>query len=415
MEKRSIWQKWFGSKDQPTTDMTRFQMMSGFSPTFSAFGSNAYASDVVRSTIHAIASNGAKLKPRHIRRLEGNIKLQNSTLEKQLSVRPNPIMNAYDFYYKVITQLYLRNNSFILIHTNKMGVTGFFPLTPTQVETWEYQDETYLKFWFSNGKTLTQPYSQIIHLRRFFNEGDIFGEGNDIALLPTLELINTTNQGIINAIKSSAFLRGILKFTNSMLKDSDMAAARDKFVEQYLGAENNGGVGATDGRFEFIPTPNEPKMVDAKQMDLIDKKVYRYFNVNEEIVMSKYTEDQWNAFYESVIEPIGLQLSLEFTSKLFSDGERSFGNEIIFESNRLQYASTKTKLAVIEKLVDRGLMNRNEGREIFNMGPVPDGDKYIVSLNYVQADKANQYQLGVDDPPNKEEEVNTDDTTNNIE
>jgi HK97 family phage portal protein len=387
------------------------QVMNGWSPTFSAFGNNAYASDVVRSTIHAIATNAAKLKPRHIRRTDGNIKLQHSMLEKKLSVRPNPHMNAYDFYYKVVTQLFMRSNAFILIQSDSMGITGFYPLTPSTVETWEYKDETYLKFRFSNGRTLTQPYSQIIHLRRYFNEGDMFGESNDVALLPTLELINTTNQGIINAIKSSAFLRGILKFT-SMLKDADMAAARDKFVSEYLGTDNNGGVGATDGKFEFIPTPNEPKIVDAKQMALIEQKVYKFFNVNEKIVMSMYNENEWNAFYESVIEPIGLQLSLEFTSKLFSVGERNHGAEIIFEANRLQYASVTTKLAVIEKLVDRGLMNRNEGREIFNMGPVPDGEKYIVSLNYIQADKANEYQLGKtdpapdepDDPPEKEAE-----------
>jgi len=122
--------------------------------------------------------------------------------------------------------------------------------------------------------------------------------------------------------------------------------------------------------------------------------VYKYFNVSEPIVKSEYNEDQWNSFYESVIEPLAIQMSLEFTSKLFSDGQKKYGNEIIFESNRLQYASNKTKIEVVQMLMDRGMMSINQGLEVFNLPPIDGGDKFIMSLNFVDKDIANQYQLG---------------------
>ncbi|MDN4069944.1 phage portal protein [Paenibacillus vini] len=406
--KLAIWDKWFGKPKYEDKAFTQYQMMSGFTPVFNGFGKDAYASDVVRSAIHAIASNAAKLKPKHIRRLDNEIKLTKSRIERLLSVRPNPLNNAYDFYYKVVTQLYLRSNAFILIQTNGMQVTGFYPIVAQTVEMLEYNNDIYLRFFFANGKKMTVPYDEVIHLRRFFNDSDMFGENNDLSLLPTLELINTTNQGIANAVKTSAFLRGILKFTN-MLKPEDMKAQRDMFVKDYLDVNNNGGIAATDQKADYVELKTDPKMIDAKQMSLIESKVYKYFNINEKIVMSTYSEEDWNAFYESVLEPLSLQMSLEFTSKLFTETEQAHGNEIVFEANRLQYASNKTKIDVVTMMVDRAMMSLNQGLEVFNMAPVEDGDKRILSLNFVDAAKANKYQVGEDDEPPDRKEVDQED------
>jgi HK97 family phage portal protein len=374
-------------------DLTRFQLTSGYTPTFTAFGNDAYYSDVVRATIHAIATHGAKLKPKHIRRVNGQVQQMDSTIETLLSIRPNPYMNSFDFLYKVITQLYLKNNAFILIQANGFEVDGFYPINSNQVELFEVKDELYVKFKFQNGKEITVPYSQVIHLRRFFNENDIYGESNS-ALLPTLELLHTTSEGISNAVKSSAHLRGILKFTTAMLKPEDMKKQVDDFVTQYMSINNNGGIAGIDSKADYQELKSNPILVNAEQMTAIEEKVFKYFNVNKKIVMSESTEEEFDAFYETVIEPISLQLSLEFTSKLFTDRERGFGNEIIFEANRLAFLSTKTKLTMIQQLIPLGLISINEAREILNLTPVEDGDKRLVSLNYVDASVQNEYQLG---------------------
>ena len=92
-------------------------------------------------------------------------------------------------------------------------------------------------------------------------------------------------------------------------------------------------------------------------------------------------------------------MSLEFTYKLFTTNERTRGHEIVFEANRLQYVSTKTKVQMLKDLAPLGLFTINEGREIFNLAPVEGGDKRIQTLNVVDADKAGKYQLGEEDDP----------------
>jgi HK97 family phage portal protein len=393
LKKRSFFQKLFGSPNSNAQNYTRFRMMNGYTPIFTPFGDDSYSSDVVRSTVHAIASNAAKLKAKHVRRVDNQILPQYSNIERLLTVRPNPHMNAYDFFYKVVTQLYNRSNAFIMIQYDGFNIVGFYPINPKNVELLEYQNEVYVQFIFSNGHKVVLPYSEVIHLRRYYNDNDMFGESNIVALYPSLELVNTTNQGIINAVKSSANLRGLLKFTQ-VLRPDDLKAQRDSFVADYMDINNNGGVAAIDAKADYIDLKGDPKMVNSDQMKIMEEKIYKFFNVNESIITSKYTEDEWNAFYESVIEPLAIQLSLEFTSKIFTDREIGFGNEIIFEANRLQYASGTTKINLINALMPMGLLTKNEAREIFNLSPVEDGDKMIVSLNYVNADKADQYQLG---------------------
>lgn len=409
MEKRTIWDRIFGKEPKQLTNETQFKFMNGFTPVFSEFGDDPYTSDVVRSAIHAIASNAAKLKPKHIRRTNGNVQHVNANIERLLSVRPNEFMSAYDFIYKVVTQREQFNNAFVYIKRdpNTYMVTGFYPVDMASMELVEAQGSLFVKFQFMNGKKLTAPYEDFIHLRKFYNRNDIFGESNSQTLLPTLSLINTTNEGIANAVKSSAFLRGLIKFTNAMLKPEDIRKQRDEFVADYLDISNNGGIAALDAKAEYQELKNDPKMVNSEQMTAIEEKVYKYFGVNKSIVMSDYKEDQWNAFYENVIEPIAIQLSLEFTSKLFSEKAQGYGNEIIFEANRLQYASNTTKVNMIKELTVLGLLSKNEAREILNLAPVENGDTFIQTLNVVNADKADKYQVGEDAPEggeNDEEE-----------
>lgn len=381
-QKRSLFEMIFGRRPKREQQIqTQLRMLNGFAPVFTTFSGDAYDSDVVRAAVDAIARNAAKLKPKHIRRVNGRIEEVGSDIEKLLSLRPNPFMDAYTFYYKVVTQLYLKNNSFVFVDFDEVTkkIRGFYPINAATIEFLEYEGSIYVKFHFMGGQQKVLPYENLIHLRRFYYRNDLYGEPSDQALYPTLQLIQTTDEGIANAVKSSAFLRGILKFT-SMLKPEDMKRQRDLFVQDYLDITNNGGVAATDAKADYIPLNNEPKMVDDKQMEAIRKKIYNYFGVNEKIIQSNYTEDEWNAFYESTIEPLAIQMSLEFTSKLFTDAERSRGNEIIFEANRLQYASMKTKLNLLE-MVDRGAMTPNEWRAAMNLAPIEGGDEPIRRLD----------------------------------
>jgi HK97 family phage portal protein len=387
----------FGRKPRAETIYDQLKLLNGYNAVFTSWGTDPYSADVVRGAVDAIARNAAKLKPKHIKRVGADIQPMGGQVERILQVRPNPNMNAYDFLYKMVTALMIDNNAYAYPVWEGATLKAVWPIVASQVEYIEDKaGQIAVRFWFNDSSAILM-YDEIIHLRRHFYRNDMVGETNK-AINSTLDAIHTTNEGLGQAVKTSASLRGILKY-QGILKESDIKANRDRFVAEYLVVQNNGGVAALDSKADYTELKSQPLMVDAAQMKELRDSVYRYYGVNEKIVMGDYQEQGWDAFYESTLEPLAVQMSLEFTSKLFSPGERTRGHEIIFEANRLQYVSTKTKVSMLRDLAPLGLFTINEGREIFNLAPVEGGDKRIQTLNVVDATKADQYQLGEEDDP----------------
>ncbi len=374
----------------------RAELLSGSTAIFTPWSGDAYSNDIYRAAVDAIARNAAKLKGSHVIHYpDRNEPAKSSKLNRLLQVQPNPYMSAFDMLYKMVTHYFLYNNAFAYLQKDGRGqVVGIYPLKAMHVDfLTDHSNELYCKFLFSNSREVILPYADIIHLRRNFNENDLLGDPNT-ALGPALELAHTQNEGYINAIKTSANIRGILKFTQIMAPEK-LKEEKERFINDYLSIANDGGVVATDQKMEYDPIEIKPVVIDDKQIQAIKTKIYDYLGVSEAIVNSSYNEEQWAAFYESTLEPIAVQMSLEFTRKIFNEREQAFGNTIIFESGRLQFSSTKTKVNLIAQLIPYGLLTINQALEILNLPGVEDGDKRLQTLNVVDSLKANQYQLGV--------------------
>ena len=117
----------------------------------------------------------------------------------------------------------------------------------------------------------------------------------------------------------------------------------------------------------------EAYKVNADQEKVIKENVFDYFAVNEDILQNKAFGDAWLAFYEGFVEWFAIQLGEVISGMIYTPRERaSYGNQVFFTSNRLQYMSNADKLNAVTQLGDRGLATRNELREILNLEPLPD-------------------------------------------
>lgn len=372
----------------------RAEIIGGLNSSFSAYSGDSYNNDIYRGAVDAIARNAGKLKGSHVIKNADHDRIdRDCKINRVLQVQPNPFMNAFDFLYKLITHYYLYNNAFALIERDKRGnLAAVYPLNSSHMDFMsDLTGVLYCKFYFEAGRELTIPYNEVIHLRRNFNSKVLLGDDND-AVLPAVELAHTQNEGITSGIKSSANIRGILKI-DKILNSAALKDERDDFMRDYMDMSNNGGVVVVDNKMDYTPVDLNPIILDAEQSKEVKGKIYNYMGITESIVNSSYTEDEWAAFYESIIEPLALQLGLEFTRKLFNDREQAFGNSIIFESGRLQFSSNTTKVQLIKELMPMGLLSINQALEILNLPSVEGGEKRLQTLNVVDADKANEYQL----------------------
>lgn len=354
---------------------------------FYTWNGKIYESDIIRACIRPKVKAIGKLVGKHIRETVGSNGRTITAVNPEPYIRflleePNPYMTGQMLQEKLATQLCLNNNAFAVIIRDDNGYPmEIYPVPCIQVEAIYSADMSlYLRFLFQNGRQATFPYSDIIHLRQDYNDNDIFGESPVPALMPLMQIVSTTDQGIIKAIKNSSVIQWLLKFTQSM-RPEDLKTQAENFASNYLSLNSSSvGVAAVDSKAEAIRVDPKDYVPNAAQMDRTTERIYSFFNTNKAIVQSSFDENQWNAYFEAEIEPVERQLSEEYTRKLFSRRERGFGNRIYFEAYNLQYASMSTKLA-LQAMVDRGAMTPNEWREVMNLAPIEGGDKPIRRLD----------------------------------
>ena len=378
-QKRSLFSLIFHNDKTTTPPQTATKVkLIGEEPTWTNFNGDVFDDEDVRACVDAIARNGAKMHPRHIRNNEEGIENLKGNLYRLLAKKPNELQNAYQFYYQIIWELKYHNEVYVYVDKDTdLKVKGLYPLRYDKYDLYEYKDQIWVEFKFG-AKERFVPLSSCVHLTNFVSKDGLRG-GSTKPLVKVLSFKHILDEGIINAIKVTSSLKGVLKSQTTILKPEDVKKMRDQFVKDFI-KDNKAGIGGLDGSMEFQPVKIEPTTASDKQIEHIDNKILKYFGINEKILTSSYSEDEWNAFYESILEPIGLQMSLEFTNKVFTPTERYFGNEIIFESNALQYASNNTKINVIRYAGN--ILTINEQREILNLSPVENGDVLLIDQNH---------------------------------
>lgn len=394
----------FSAKGNKGLQHVRF--MDGYSPIFSQFGANIYASDVVQMCIDVIATECSKLQPKHIRTgpndMQVNVK---GSLNRLFKFAPNELMTTRDFIEKVIWLLYMNYNAFIypmyeLVEDARgnttRNYTAFYPLNPTQVTF--LQDDAgklFVDLRFTNGNSFTLAYADIIHLRKKFSMNDIMGGGmngqpDNAALLKVLAINDTVLQGLDKAVRTSLAVRGVLKI-NTLLSGEKQDEERTRFE-----AALESGTSALlpmDLKGEFIPVKIDPKLLDKDTLEFLQNKVLNYYGVSVPILSGDYTDEQYQAFYEKTLEPILISLGQAFSKTIFSPRELDVGNEIVFYPQKLLFTNVKNKIAVADILGNRGALTNNELLELFGYPPYKGGHVRNMSLNYIDVIISNEYQL----------------------
>lgn len=379
------------------------KMMKGYTPVFTSFGENIYASDIVQNAIRCITTEISKLDPKHIR-TDSNTGLQtvvNSEISRLLKFGPNPIMSTSDFLEKITYLREVEKNVYIYPTyeeiplengTYKRIYTGLYPLNPTTVEYLEdSRGKLFIRFYFADNQPYTFPYDDIIHWRKDFFTNDFTGGDSNTneALLKLLRVNETITQGLDHGVKSSLTIKGILKI-NTMMDDDTQRQERERFEAKMTDMQN--GILPVDLKNEFVPINIDPKLIDKDTMEFIDKRILANFGVPLAIFNGDFTEEQYQAFYEKTLEPMIIGLGRAFY-KLFTKRELEVGNEIIFYNQGLMFMNTANKIAAMDILTRLGTLTDNQVLAVFGYPPFEGGDVRNKSLNYINREIADQYQL----------------------
>lgn len=372
----------------------------GASARSAPFSKEAYEQETVRAVIDCIATHTAKAEAMHVvLDKDGRIKeiKRNSPYVKLLNQQPNGMMTGFDLKYKLVTKL--ENDTISMCYIKWGGPNNLQPLMMIPVAMSNFEilpidtGGYAVKFTDDEGQERALPLEDVVILRKFFNNYDVAGDGND-ALQNSLDMIKAANDSLLDAVSVSNKVRGLLKQKKAMLDPGDVKKSQEEFAERFESAAKKGGIVGVDSMEEYTPLDVKPWSATALQMKDIRDNLLRYWRISDEILMSKYKEDEWQAFFESVIEPRLIQMGQAFTNACFTQREKDAGNRIVFVSSVLMNTSMATKVNILNASREIGLFTKNELREMFGYSPIEGGDEAQVSLNYVKATDQSKYQTG---------------------
>lgn len=400
--------KWFDKLFRRPPNNRKFApTMDGFIPIYSQFGTNIYASDVVQQALKCIVDEMKKLNPTHIR-YKGNDPVPVRGNVQDVLDMPNDLMTTSEFLEKVCWLLLMNYNAFIIptYYTWVDDRTGaerryyesLYPINPTQVDFIEdASGRLFVTFWFWNGYTTTIPYDDVIHIRYNYSVnqymgGNIMGQPDHQALLDTLQLNHNLLQGIAKAMNASYAINGIVKY-NTMMDDGKTEEAIKDFNNKLVNSES--GFIPIDLKSEVIPFERKLALVDKPTLEFIDSKILRNWGVPLDILTGDYSQETYNSFYQKTLEPLAKAISQAFTKKIFTSRERAFGNRIEMYPKDLIFLSVQQTLEMIDMLSPTGGLFENEKRVALGLRPLPEleGKRYM-SLNWIDAANADQYQVG---------------------
>lgn len=368
---------WLFPKEEPKklANAEQFKLLTAYEPIFRNFNGSVYESALVRSAIEA--------KARHISKLK--VEMQGEAqpfLKSKMKHAPNEWQTYPQFLARCSTILDCTNNLFIVpVQDKYLQTIGFFPVLPDRVKLIEDRNgKLWLRYTFRNNLSGIVEFDRCAYLNKHQFKSDFFGDSNH-ALDPTMDLIAINEQGIKEAVKNSASYRFMARVSN-FTSPEDLAEERARFSRENLSGENGGLLLFPNTYTDIKQVESSPYTVDDKQMELIKDNVFDYFGVNENIIQGKAESDQLDAFFNSAIEPFAIALSEALSRAIYTERERSFGNHVYVNANRLQYMSQTAKVTVARDLGDRGILTINEIRELFNYAPLPNGDVAYIRGEY---------------------------------
>ena len=366
--------------------------MTGNSPFYSSFGDNVYTSDIVVQSIRCKANEFKKLQPRHIRKTNGNQSVISDSSVAKVLQRPNAWMTQADFLEKITILRELSKNAFIYpeYYITKGGerfYTALYPLKPSQAQYLaDSGGNLFIKLSFASGYETTLRADSVIHWRKDYGVNDYFGGsafgGDDNAgLMVMLKRYDQLTQSIAKALECSCQINGIVRY-NSYLDDAETEAARKDFEENLK--NNKSGILFSDLKTEYTHLPRDVKLVDAETLQFFYDTILRANGTPLCILNGDYTKAQKEAYYEHALESDIKSLGQAMSKVMFSDREFSFGNEIIFYPNSIEFMSMENKISALQTGLPAGIFTKNEARELLGYAPIEGGD--VMPRGYNEVD-----------------------------
>lgn len=380
----NLWDRLFGKKNMTTG---KINTLNVFSPNFSSEAKKEFNA-TFEACVGTHSAFISKINP--VVYLKDKPAENRNRINRIISLRPNPVMNASQFY-KAVARSYYGDNIVVIwpnwrIENGQRILDGLWPLDIDTISTAATNDGKIAIKFRVNGKEHFQMAEDLVILQREVDIKKLFN-GKNPALDRTLKVIQTSYEGLEQAVIMSQYIRFIIR-SATMLSEENLRKRQEEFMKRLKGD----GALYVDGSEEIREVNSNGKWPLAPEIASLKEDIYEFQGITPNIIKGDYTEAQWQAYYERSIEPFCIELAQELTLKLFTENEIDRGNKIQVVTSPLQTATLSTRVQLAQTYLKLPQVVPNVVCDLLYLPQQEGGDKVQSSLNWVDGDKKNEYQ-----------------------
>lgn len=368
----------------------------GIAPSFYA-GEDLRTNEAVAACIATNATFCSKVEFSSVRiKKNGATEHDWKSLDKLLQIEPNPLQCAAVFWERVRSLYDAYNNAFIYIERSTQNEPiALWAIDPSAVRFKRISTGELVLIFTLLGREQVHDASEIAHIARNVTGDQMFGLQTNASIRRIVEMIDLNYKGIENGILNSSLIRYLGEMTTK-LTERQLKKKADEFTKTFLRVPKNSresaAIAITDSSMKVTPVPAQ-KQEHANYLEASawEAAIYKHFGCPEQVIKGTATEEEMTAYYERTIEPFFTRVAQELTRKIFTDREYETGNRIVFNDRKLQYMTTKTRLALFTAAREIGAFTLGTLGDLLGL-PVPEENRGVIvtSQNYIESKKTKE-------------------------
>ena len=328
-------------------------------------------------------------------------------LDRLFNRRANPEWSAYKYRAFAWQQIFLWGGHFAKKVVNKKGeVIALWPLPASQMSRLHTDNGEVYYERRVKGIVERYPAEAIFYVPYLIV--DALGNGLSVieAHAEDIGMNQAARAHSASWFKQGARMSGLLK-TPNRLSDAAYTKLRDAWAEQYAGIENAHKPAILEEGLDFVPVnvkPADSQLLETRVQS--DEAVAMMFGTPPSMIGLTAKSTSWGTGIEQqvlgwqkfTVGPLGSLWCSEAQAQLLP---KDSDVDVRHDFSELLKPDFKTLIAAVGDAHRGGLMTANEGREMIDQDPHPDGDKLLVQMQMVPiADAGKDLTAGDANAPN---------------
>lgn len=197
-------------------------------------------------------------------------------------------------------------------------------------------------------------------------------------------LIDDNLAALSSRLNGDDSVRGLLKLP-TRAATADVERRMQVRLDSFYATAKSGGVSYLEQGEEFQELKNAyGDTVSEQELAFLKAQLYHAFGINEQLFTADYSEQQYRAYFQSVVKVYMRVIAEEINRKAFTKTKRTQGHRMMVYMDLFDVASLRDLNEFMFKQKYSGNFNSNELREMFGYGGYEGGDVFETNKNAVR-------------------------------